>query len=425
MKRKRNTPSPRVRGEGRGEGKSRSVKRFFIIASIGLCAVALAQSTDKPAPRAGCLSPSAWHTFAAGKPRVAPASDIIADMAKRDVVLLGEQHDEPDHHHWQLQTLAALHAVRPSMVIGFESFPRRVQPVLDAWIAGELTTKQFLERVEWEKVWSFPAELYVPLFEFARVNRIPMIAINVERTLTKAVSDKGWDALPESQKEGVSRPAPAPSSYENMLFEVFTQHAQLPGRPAARVRTATIPPSGTSSNPSSRGIAQWRKPSLRVRRALPRRRFAEPARSVGIMGGGHVRNGHGVPHQLRDLGIKNIGTLLPMDVATACNELSGGLADAVFALPRRTRDKPPPPRLGVRLEPAEQGVRIASVTAGSLAETSGLQAGDQILTVAGMPASMTSVIAAVRSQPAGTWLPLQVRRAKDTVELIIKFPGRT
>jgi S1-C subfamily serine protease len=132
-----------------------------------------------------------------------------------------------------------------------------------------------------------------------------------------------------------------------------------------------------------------------------------------------------VPHQLRDLGIKNIGTLLPMDVATACNELQAGLADAVFALPRRAREKAPPPRLGVRLEPSEQGVRIASITAGSLAETSGLQTGDHILTVAGAPASMTNLIAAVRNQPAGTWLPVQVRRAENTLDLVIKFPGRT
>jgi uncharacterized iron-regulated protein len=396
------------------------VKRLFIIGSIGLCAVALAQSVDKPAPRAGCLSPASWHTIAAGKPRVVPGAEIIAEMAKRDVVLLGEQHDEPDHHHWQLQTLAALHAVRPSMVIGFESFPRRVQPVLDAWIAGDLTTKQFLERVEWEKVWSFPPELYVPLFEFARVNRIPMTAINVERSLTKAVSDKGWDALPESQKEGVSRPAPPSSSYENMLFEVFTQHTQLPGRAATRP---------SRDDPAFRNFVEsqltWDRAMAEALAARVQGAAASRPLVVGIMGGGHMRNGHGVPHQLRDLGVKNIGTLLPMDAATACNELQAGLADAVFALPRRARDKAPPPRLGVRLEPSEQGVRIASITSGSLAEMSGLQTGDQILTVAGAPASMTSVIAAVRNQPAGTWLPVQVRRAENTLDLVIKFPGRT
>jgi uncharacterized iron-regulated protein len=398
----------------------KSVKRLFIIGTIGLCAVALAQSIDKPAQRAGCLSPAAWHTLPAGKPRMTPASEIISEMAKRDVVLLGEQHDEPDHHYWQLQTLAALHALRPSMAIGFESFPRRVQPVLDSWIAGELTTRQFLEGVEWEKVWNFPPELYVPLFEFARVNRIPMIAINVERTLTKAVSDKGWDALPEAQKEGVSRPAAASSSYENVLFEVFAQHTQLPGRSGKRPGR---------DDPAFRNFVEsqltWDRAMAEALAARAQGDAASRPLVVGIMGGGHVRNGHGVPHQLRDLGVKNVGTLLPLDAATACSELQGGLADAVFALPRKARAKPPPPRLGVRLEPAEGGVRIASVTAGSLAETSGLQAGDHIVTVAGAPATVTSLIAAVRIQPAGTWLPVQVRRAQDTLDLVIKFPART
>jgi C-terminal processing protease CtpA/Prc len=74
---------------------------------------------------------------------------------------------------------------------------------------------------------------------------------------------------------------------------------------------------------------------------------------------------------------------------------------------------------------ADGGVRVASVSSGSLAETSGLRVGDQIVTVAGIAANLTNVIAAVRTQPAGTWLPLQIRRAEDTVELIIKFPAKT
>jgi hypothetical protein len=205
-----------------------------------------------------------------------------------------------------------------------------------------------------------------------------------------------------------------------MLFEVFTQHTQLPGRSAPRPNR---------DDAAFRNFLEsqltWDRAMAEALAARAQGAAASRPLVVGIMGGGHMRNGHGVPHQLRDLGVKNIGTLLPMDTATACNELQAGLADAVFALPRRARDKPPPPRLGVRLEPSEQGVRIASITAGSLAEVSGLQTGDHILTVAGTPANMTNLIAAVRNQPAGTWLPVQVRRAENTLDLVIKFPGRT
>ena len=60
---------------------------------------------------------------------------------------------------------------------------------------------------------------------------------------------------------------------------------------------------------------------------------------------------------------------------------------------------------------------------GSLAEASGLKEGDRIVAIAGAPVrGMDVVIAAVRGQPPGTWLPMQVRRGKDTLDLVIKFP---
>jgi len=341
-------------------------------------------------------------------------------MAKRDVVLLGEQHDNPDHHQWQVQTVSALHSARPITAIGFESFPRRLQPVLDQWVNGELSPRQFLERAEWEKVWSFPPELYMPLFEFARVNRIPMIALNVERTLTRAVGEKGWDSVPESQREGLGRPAPASPAYEDMLFDVFGQHGPTDGKENTRANR---------KDPAFRNFVEsqltWDRA---MAEALATRVTAKDATRplvVGIMGGGHVRDGYGVPYQLRDVGITKVGVLLPMEAGTDCEELKQDVADAVFALPAHVREKPAPPRLGVRLEMADGGVRVASISSGSLAETSGLRVGDQIVTVAGIAANLTNVIAAVRTQPAGTWLPLQIRRAEDTVELIIKFPAKT
>lgn len=101
-------------------------------------------------------------------------------MAKRDVVLLGERHVSEDDHRWQVQTLAALYALRPDMVIGFEMLPRRVQAALDRWVAGELTVKQFLEQTGWDDIWGMPAELYLPLVQFARINHIPMLALNID-----------------------------------------------------------------------------------------------------------------------------------------------------------------------------------------------------------------------------------------------------
>ncbi|MDP2241360.1 MAG: ChaN family lipoprotein [Burkholderiales bacterium] len=372
-----------------------------------------------PAPARACLAPAAWYTLAGGQAQASSGPVLLEAMARRDVVLLGEQHDDADHHRWQLQTLAALHLQKRPMIIGFESFPRRVQPVLDKWVAGELTVKQFLEQSGWDKVWRFPSELYVPLFQFARINRIPMIALNIEQSLTAAITKTGWDTVPPEQKEGVSRPAPASDAYTEFLYKTFQQHprvadkgARAPDKNSNEFRFF-VESQTTWDRAMAEALASRVGPGQGAQRPLV----------VGIMGGGHVRHGYGVPHQLRDLGISNIGTLLPVDADQDCDELKPGLAHAVFALPATPADKPPPPRLGVQLELADKSVKLLNVTPGSLAEKTGLRIGDQIISIAGTPVTkIISVVAAVRLQPAGTWLPIEVRRGTETREYVIKFP---
>lgn len=374
-------------------------------------------------PAQSCLAPAAWTVPDGDRSRVTSAATLFAQLAKRDVVLLGENHDQLDHHRWQLQSLAALYAQRPDMVIGFEMFPRRVQPALDRWVAGELTVEQFLKQAEWDEVWSIPPDAYLPLFQFARINRIPMIALNIDSKLNKAVSVKGWDAIPEAEREGVSRPAPPSRAYRDFLFDIWRDHAR-----------ANAGEGGASTKADDRAFDYFVEAQTTWDRAMAEA-LARNVRAgsaagkplaVGIMGSGHIRFGEGVPHQLRALGVKSIGTLLPVPFDLACDKLQPGLADAVFAVPRVATAKPEPPRLGIRLEENEGAVRIANVTAGSLADRTGLKAGDRIVEIAGVEAKkLTPVIAAIRQQPAGTWLPMRVKRGGETFDLVVKFPPKS
>ena len=371
----------------------------------------------------GCLPPAAWAMLDKSPPKHVAAGDVMAEMARRDVVLLGENHDDEDHHRWQLQTLAALHVLRPNMVIGFEMFPRRAQPVLDRWVKGELTLKQFLAQAEWDKVWNMPPDLYVPLFQFARINRIPMVALNVGRTLNKSIREKGWDQVPEAEREGVGRPAAPPEAYRDFLFEVYAGH----GKMHAKGGTASKADTGFSRFVESQ--AAWDRA---MAEALAQRIQSVPAPdkplAVGIVGSGHVRFGHGIPHQLRALGVKDIGTLVAMPADSECKEIPSGLADAVFALPlqtEQTEDMPEPPQLGVRFEDTEGGVQLAEVSPGSLAERTGLKAGDRLVEMAGSAVGKSlQALASVRRQPPGTWLPVRVRRGEELLDLVIKFPPK-
>ena len=401
--------------------------RIFVAAvaggAVGIGAFLAVQAGNVGAAAAGqtCLSPAAWTMLDDDQPRIISAAAVLASMAKRDVVLLGEQHDEDDDHRWQVQVLAALYAQRPNMVIGFEMFPRRAQPALDDWVAGKLTVKEFVDQSQWTSVWQMPIELYLPLFQFARINRVPMAALNIDPKLAKAVLEKGWDAIPQGEREGVGRPAPASKAYRDYLFEIYAAHPNPHGKDDMKVRQTDsafgrfVESQTAWDRAMAEALAHYLIPGSAGEKPLV----------VGIMGSGHIRFGHGVPHQLRDLNVKNVGTLLPVAVGLGCKELKSGLANAVFALPELAKAKPEPPRLGVRLEEKDGTVRIVDVTVGSLAERTGLKAGDEVVEVAGLPVKRNLVvIAAIRMQPAGTWLPLRVKRGDEALELVIKFPAR-
>jgi uncharacterized iron-regulated protein len=395
--------------------------RLLHYAALALAVVSAASAQERtvaPAEPQSCLAPAAWYTLDATGPRRAAAESVLRDASRRQVVLLGEQHDSAEDHVWQLQTLATLHVLHPQLVIGFEAFPRRVQPVLDRWIAGELSAQQLLEQTEWNKVWRFPPALYLPLFEFARLNRIPMIALNVSHTLTEAVGARGWDAVPDAQKEGVSRPAAASRAYEDLLYDVYLAHAK---EDAARKQVTD------RNDPAFRHFVEsqltWDRAMAEALAARSRASGSgTPPLVVGIAGSGHLRHQYGIAHQLRDLGVREVATLLP-ERGEDCTELKAGLADAVFGIAHAPREAPPRPRLGVQLGGKPDAVEIVAVTPGSLAEQTGLRKDDRVVTLAGTPVkSAGRIVAAVRAQPPGTWLPIQVRRGDETLELVIRFP---
>lgn len=382
--------------------------------------LSLAAPAAHAADEIACLAPGSWARVDGASPQPVAATGLLAAMAQRDVVLLGEQHDDMDHHRWQLQTLAALHAQRPHMVIGFEMFPRRVQPVLDRWVAGELSEAEFLAQSDWGKVWSMPAQLYMPLFHFARLNRIPMLALNVEASLTRELAGKGWEGVPEAMREGVGRPADPAPDYLAMLREVHAHHAAArgsakKGEAADAAFRNFVDSQLVWDRAMAEALLEGRRQHAAADGSLPL--------AVGVMGSGHVRFGHGVANQLHALGEYSIGQLLPVPADASCQALPEGLADAVYAVDAERRSPPPPPRLGVAIEERKDGVELREISAGSLAEKSGLRAGDVVVELAGRPVmGSMDLVTTVRRQPAGTWLPLLIQRGKERMEVVVRFP---
>ena len=366
---------------------------------------------------ADCVPVATWVSPTPSGAQPVAAAELLARLARQSAILLGEAHDNAEHHRWQLQTLTALHALRPDMVLAFEMFPRRVQPVLERWVSGELTEAEFLAAAEWRRVWNVDAQLYLPIFNFARMNRVPMVALNVDREFTRTVTAKGFDAVPAEKREGVTRPAAPSDAYLDFLLPVYNDH----DRPVRDAEKADRNDPAFLRFVESQQV--WDRAMAQGIAAASARQPAPLV--VAIIGASHVARGFGVPHQLRDLGIANVAWLLPWERGGDCSQLTVGYADAVFGVAAKgaTDNASRRPRLGVLIETVGDGVRVRRVEKGSIAEAAGIREGDIVSAAAGVPVKEAGDLrAAVQRQAPGTWLPLTMKRKGDTLDIVAKFP---
>ncbi|SEQ35807.1 ChaN family lipoprotein [Nitrosomonas ureae] len=391
-----------------------------ILMLLGLCvnnATATIIPAKKPASK-DCVPLGDWVVPGLGK---ASQQEIIARAAKASVVLLGETHVNADHHRWQLQTLVALHGVHPNMVIGFEMFPRRVQAALDKWIAGKLSEKEFLRAAEWDRVWNTDANLYLPLFHFARMNRIPMVALNIQTKLRHQVAEKGFYGVPMEEREGLTRPAEPSQAYIDYLLPIYKQHDRKDKK------AGEITQDDSDFRRFIGGQQLWDRAMAQIlQQAVTKSTSSEQPLVVGVMGSGHVLHGFGVAHQLHDLGIQNVVALLPWDSSKSCQHLVKGVADAVFGVMPHVSEsfKPQFQRLGIRYEMGRGGAVVLQVEKNSIAEVAELMASDVILEMAGVPIKITEdVINVVKRQAPGTWLPIKIKRDDIEMLIIAKFPA--
>ncbi len=353
---------------------------------------------------------------------------LIEQVKDQDIVLLGEHHDNVEHHRWQLQMITGLHVLKPDLVLGFEMFPRQAQPVLDRWVAGELTEEEFLKQVKWAEYWNFDAALYLPLFHYARMNKVPMYALNVDRTLIHKVGAGGWDSVPVAEREGVSKPAPVGEDYKKMLASVFMSHgtahnagANADDQLGSVVATPAFNRFAESQSVWDRAMAEG---------IVTGRQQHNGAMMVAIMGSGHMMYHFGVPEQLKALGEGKPVALIPWDTEFDCSYIDKKFADAVvglrISLSSQKNEQQERPRLGVYLEKGETGVVIKRVVPGSLAEQNSLKEADVIVEMASRSVTeVEQVVDSVKSMQLGTWLPMKIKRGKDQVlDIVVKFPNK-
>jgi len=152
--------------------------------------------------------------------------ELIAHLSSKDLIFVGEAHDNPDHHLIQIQILQAVASGSPSLAVGMEFFQQDHQPFVDKYIQGKITEREFLEAVNWKKTWGFEYHLYRPLMQLAKERKYRVLAINAPSSLVRKVARTGLDSLEPSEREQLPKEIDLNQNrHRSFLQEIYNEHS--------------------------------------------------------------------------------------------------------------------------------------------------------------------------------------------------------
>ena len=219
-------------------------------------------------------------------------------------MLLGEKHDNPDHHVLQARLVRALTAAGRHPTVAFEMFTPSQAGALARHLAAHPHDAAGIgEAVNW-KASGWPAwTMYEPIAQAVLDATLLIVPANLDNERVRAVGRQGVTALDATfvQRHGLDQPLPA-DVRDAMTEEIRGSHCGH--APEDRVGTM---------------IVAQRARDAQMAEALVTAPGNDGA--VLIAGDGHVRNDYGVPAYLRriDPSARIVSVALVEVVATRAN----------------------------------------------------------------------------------------------------------
>jgi aminopeptidase N len=289
---------------------------------------------------------------------------VMDRIADKRIIYVGEKHDLFAHHLAQLEVIRVLHGRGRKVAIGMEMFERSYQPVLDSYIAAEIDEKTFLKKTEYFKRWSYDYNLYRPILLFARVNRIPVIALNQKKEIVAKVFRSGLESLSEDERALVPREMDfSDNAYKDRLRSIFHAHDAADKDNFNRFIQAQIVWDETMAH----SIAEFLT--------------AHPDHQVvALTGAGHVEFGSGIPARAA-----RRTALARNDYAILLSNINPEPHIADFVLYPESVQEESSPKLMVVLSDDSGRVAVSDFPPKSVSEMAGMQKGDVLRTIDSTP----------------------------------------
>ncbi len=288
-------------------------------------------------------------------------AEVMEQVASKKIVYVGEKHNQSSHHVIELEIIKDLRRREKELAIGMEMFQRPFQKSMDDYMEGRTDEREFLKKTQYFKRWGFDYNLYRPILEFARSERIPVVALNMGQEIVDKVFRGGLDSLSEEEKKLVPPQMDfSDNLYKERLEKVFREHEDFGAENFNFFYQAQVLWDETMSE----SIDEFLK--------------AHPTdHMIVLAGNGHLTYGSGIPRRTaRRNGYDYVIILNDAD-------LEKDIAD--YVLFPKTLPAVTSPKLMVLLKEKKGKVEIAGFPSGSNSEKAGMEAGDVILSIDGTP----------------------------------------
>lgn len=239
-----------------------------------------------------------------------PASEVPGSLGSLDYLLLGEVHDNPEHHRRRLEWLERL-ADAGRFALALEQLDAERQPAIDAARATGLDARALAQAASFDFD-GWPWLHYGPFVAFALRRGLPLIGANLSAADVRRIARGASDA---AGADGVPPGGWRRQDQAVLEREIVDGHCGLLPESAA----------------APMALAQ-RSRDARMARALVEARRATGLPVVLLAGNGHVRRDVGVPRHLE--AIDPGGKVLAVGVL----ERAGGSAAASAGAGASARD---------------------------------------------------------------------------------------
>ncbi len=295
--------------------------------------------------------------------------DITDQLRNERVVYIGETHTRYEDHLLQLRVIRAMYEQNPNLAIGMEMFNRPAQEVLDKYILEQsIDEEEFLRESHYFLRWSYDYRLYQPIINYARLKKIPVIALNLRKEIvSKVYKEEGLDGLDEEELAIVPQDLDITmTGYRDRISSVFRMHS------AAQKGIDQL-------NNFLHAQSLWDET---MSESIVKYLTANPEHRMAVLAGrGHIVKENGIPPR--------VNRRLEVDQAVVINsepnEVSVDTADFVVFSPAASL--PRAALMGIVMKEQDGKIFIDKISPHGMAGKSGVKKGDILLAIDNSPTS--------------------------------------